>query len=359
MFSNSKLYLFLTIFYLGILGCASEELTSARLYIQQENWEKAEEFLVKALEVEPENAEIPYLLGKLIYAKRKEWNKMNEMFDRALKLDREKVILEGSTVKKYVEQSRSQFWSNTFNIGVNEFNKFRKLSGDERKAALDKAISLFKEAMHISPGESQTYPILATCYYESGNGDLAKDYAAKAVMLSPSDFDANFTAGQIFTTLNDKEGALMYFVKAVEIDPTSSSAIRHLAQSYYDIGKKDKSIETYQIAIKNETDKTVKSDLHFNLGVLFMQVGSFMDAEDNFMMAYDLNPDDVEALVGMAQTFETAEKWSRSEKFYRELISLEPNNPEHYKGMARILIKQRKKDEAEYYFNKSKRVGSK
>ena len=160
MFPNSKLYLFLTIFYLGILGCASEELTSARLYIQQENCEKAEEFLVKALEVEPENAEIPYLLGKLIYAKRKEWNKMNEMFDRALKLDKEKVILEGGTVKQYVEQSRSQFWSNTFNIGVNEFNKFRKLSGDERKAALNKAISLFKEAMHISPGEPQTYPIL-------------------------------------------------------------------------------------------------------------------------------------------------------------------------------------------------------
>ena len=143
MFSNSKLYLFLTIFYLGILGCASEELTSARLYIQQENWEKAEEYLVKALEVEPENPEIPYLLGKLIYAKRKEWGKMYEMFDLALKLDKEKVILEGGTVKQYVEQSRSQFWSNTFNIGVNEFNKFRKLSGDERKAALDKAISLF------------------------------------------------------------------------------------------------------------------------------------------------------------------------------------------------------------------------
>ena len=49
MFSNSKLYLFLTIFYLGILGCASEELTSARLYIQQENWEKAENAILSAV----------------------------------------------------------------------------------------------------------------------------------------------------------------------------------------------------------------------------------------------------------------------------------------------------------------------
>jgi tetratricopeptide (TPR) repeat protein len=358
MFSKYKPILFLTVLYLGFLGCASEELTSARLYIQQENWEKAEEYLVKALKVEPDNPEIPYQLGKLIYAKRKDWEKMNEMFDLALNLGEEKVILEGGTVKQYVEQSRSQYWANSFNKGVKTFNEFRKQSGDERNSTLEKSVLSFQEALLIDSSEPQTYPILATCYYELGKGDLAKDYAAKGAGLAGADFDANFTAGQIFSTLDDKKGGLKYFKKAVEIDPTNSSAIRYLAQSYYDLGEKEKSIDTYVVAIKNETDRTVKADLHFNLGVLYMQVGRFMDAEDNFMLAFDMNPDDIEALVGMAQTFETAEKWSRSEKFYKELIFLEPDNPEHYKGMARILLKQGKKDESEYYYNKSKRVGS-
>ena len=358
MFLKSKLLLLLSIFYLGILGCASEELTSARLYIQQENWEKAEEFLIKALDVEPDNPEIPYLLGKMIYAKKKDWGKMNEMFDLALGIDEDKVILEGATVGEYVDQARSQFWIDKFNTGVNKFNKFRKSSGDERKTALDNAILSFKEAIHINPGEPQTYPILATCFYESGNNDLAKDYASKGAVLAASNFDANFTAGQIFSSLEDKEGAISYFIKAVEIDPTSGSAIRYLAQAYYDLGQKEKSIETYQSAIKNETDLKVKADLHFNLGVLFMQVNRFTDAEDNFMMAYDMNPDDVEALVGMAQTFETAEKWSRAEKFYRELIFLEPDNSKHYRGMSRVLLRQGKKDESDYYLNKSKMVGS-
>ena len=354
MFSNSKLYLFLAIFYLGIIGCASAQLTSERLYIQQENREKSEKLLLKALKVEPKNPEIPYLLGKLIYAKRKEWGKMNEMFDRALKLGEEEVILEGGTVKEYVEQSMSQLWAENFNIGVESYNQFRKLSGDERKIALKKAITSFQEAMHISPGESRTYPILATCYYQSGNSDLAKDYAAKAVMLSPGDFDVNITAGQISTKLNDNEGALIYFVKAVEIDPTNTEALRLLATLHYDLGNKKKSIETFQSAIKFETEINVRADLHFNLGVLYMQVGRFTEAEDNFILAYDLNPDDVEALVGMARTFEIAEKWSRSEKFYRELISLEPDNPEHYEGMIRISLKQGKRDEAKYYLDKSK-----
>jgi len=358
MFLKTKLFLVFAIFYLGILGCASEELTSARLYIQQENWEKAEEYLIKALDAEPDNPEIPYLLGKKIYAKEKDWGKMNEMFDRASSIDEEKVILEGATVREYIDQARNQFWIDKFNTGVNKYKQFRKSSGDERKTALENAISSFKEAMHINPEESQTYPILATCFYENGSNDLAKDYASKGAVLAASDYNANFTAGQIFSSLKDKESAISYFIKAVKIDPTNSNAIRYLAQAYYDLGQKEKSIETYQSAIKNETDPKVKADLHFNLGVLFMQVERFTDAEDNFMMAYDMNPDDVEALVGMAQTFETAEKWTRAEKFYRELIFLEPNNSKHYRGMSRVLLRQGKKDQSDYYLNKSKMVGS-
>ncbi|MEE8437873.1 MAG: hypothetical protein V3S22_05985, partial [Candidatus Neomarinimicrobiota bacterium] len=44
---------------LVILSCSSQEYTSAKLYIQNEDWEKAGEFLLKALVVEPTNPEIP------------------------------------------------------------------------------------------------------------------------------------------------------------------------------------------------------------------------------------------------------------------------------------------------------------
>ena len=68
-----------------IIGCASQEYASANLYIQQEEWAKAKEFFIKAIEVEPENPEIPYKLGYYIYAlQEKDWEKMNQSFDKAL-----------------------------------------------------------------------------------------------------------------------------------------------------------------------------------------------------------------------------------------------------------------------------------
>jgi hypothetical protein len=50
-----SLLLAATLFY----GCPSEELTSARLYVKEKNWEKAEEMLTAAIEVTPEESE-PY-----------------------------------------------------------------------------------------------------------------------------------------------------------------------------------------------------------------------------------------------------------------------------------------------------------
>ena len=100
-------------------GCPSQEYTSANVYIQQEEWAKAKEFLIKAIEVEPDNPEIPYKLGYYIYAsKEKDWEKMNQSFDKALAIDPNKKIGQEKfynklikldpLVKKFLSASDSQ-----------------------------------------------------------------------------------------------------------------------------------------------------------------------------------------------------------------------------------------------------------
>ena len=139
------------------IGCASEELTSAKLYIQQQDWDNAEIYLVKALAVEPENPEIPYLLGDLIYGKKKDWSKMNEMFDKALSLGGDKVILQGGTVSDYVKQAKEQHWVTIYNKGVSSFNQFRKSGDGEDSQYLKDAIATFTIATEVDPSNGQAY----------------------------------------------------------------------------------------------------------------------------------------------------------------------------------------------------------
>lgn len=411
-------FLLLGLALIFMIGCASEELTSAKLYIQQQDWDNAETYLVKALAVEPENPEIPYLLGDLIYGRNKEWDKMNAMFERALSLGGDKTILQGAKVSDYVDQAREKHWVIIYNKGISYFNEFRKAitfnpetiklgmseqetinivgipsrrnkdvgdwgvqeqwvyqngylyfengnlkSWQERGSEfrgggplLSDAIASFKMATEVNPNNGQAYEILANCLYTSGDLESALDAVTIGAAKDPGNFDLNMTAGKMFLAADDKESALIYYKRAVDIDPSNSLATRQLAQTYYDVGDKEMSLAIYEGAIANEVDNNLKADLYYNLGVLYMQLGDFQQAEDNFSLAYDYNPDDVDALRGIAQTFENAEKWSRAEYFYRKLIEMEPENPQHYRAMTRVLLRQGDTDRAQEYFDRSKEL---
>ncbi len=354
MFLNKRSQIiFLSVLSLAFWGCPTQEYTSAKLYIQNEDWERAEEYLFKALEVEPDNPEVMVQIGYHVHAKKGEWDKMNEMFDRAMAIDPDAKV-PNRPVNEVVKNYRAMFWAENYNNSVRKFNEY-KGSGD--KSVLEEATIMFEETVTIDGTEGQTYSILASCYFELGNNDMAVQNARKAVELMPGDFQSNLALGQILSRVDRKEESLPFVQKAVELDPSSTHAIRQLATLYYDLGDKEKSVETFEVAIKTETDRMLKSDLYFNLGVLNMQLNRFQEAEDAFMYAFDLNPEDTEALVGMAQTFENAEKWRRASKFYRELITLEPENPDHYKGMARVLIKQGDPEGATRYYEKAKKLG--
>ncbi len=341
------------------VDCTSQEYTSAKLYIQQQEWEKAEEFLIKAVDAEPENPEIPYQLGYHIYGvQKKDWEKMNQSFDRALTIDPNKKILgQEKTVKEFVTMARTQFWVEMFNRGGEEYNEYIAAPMDEKDAALKKAIATYEVSARIKPDEAQSYIMLSTCNHNAGNTDKSENYILKAVKLSPNDAKANLTAGRIFMQKQEFETALPYVKKAVELEPSNTKSIRNLAQIYYDTGQLEESIQTYEIAIDKETDREVKADLYFNLGILYNRVGNLEEAEYNFINALDENPDDIEAVMGMAQVFETAEKWRKAEKFYRELIAIDPDNPDHYRGMSRVLLQQGEPDESLRYLEKAKRLG--
>ena len=342
------------IFY--FVGCTSEELTSARLYIQQKNWEKAEEYLLKAMEVEPENPEVFYSLGKYIYAKKKDWENMNQMFDKALEIDSNRVILQGGTVNVYVVQVRYEHWRKEYNKGVSNFQKHQKKKEKSGDKYLIRSITHFETSIQIYPDKIENYLNLSTCYFENGDSEKSVRTIKEGADLSPENFDVNLAAGQILNKNNDKTGALPYLQKAIELDPQSSIAIQLLAQLYYDIGQQKEAVETYKIAIEKEDDKKIKADLYFNLGVIFNQIGSFDEAEVAFDEAYYFNDQDFEAVMGMARAFEglgdkykdgtdgvekdlsKAARWyKKAEKKIKDAKSIDLDNEDEYSKQLELI----------------------
>ncbi len=115
---------------LGIIGCSSQEYTTAKLAIQQSDWVKAAEWLPKAMAVEPDNPEIPIILGIEIYAQNKEWDKMNEMFDNAMSINSDKIVEVRNTflpVKEVVKIIESIFGRNHLMRVWNIIERFKMI----------------------------------------------------------------------------------------------------------------------------------------------------------------------------------------------------------------------------------------
>ena len=92
--SKNKIFIFanILIFSIFIMSCSSQEYTTAKLAIQQSDFSKAAEWLPKAMEVEPDNPEIPMVMAIEIHAQNEDWNEMIALFDRAMGINSEKVV---------------------------------------------------------------------------------------------------------------------------------------------------------------------------------------------------------------------------------------------------------------------------
>ena len=55
LFQKNVKSFFITLLGFLIFACSSQEYTTAKLAIQQSDWSKVEEWLPKAMEVEPDN----------------------------------------------------------------------------------------------------------------------------------------------------------------------------------------------------------------------------------------------------------------------------------------------------------------
>ena len=91
------------IFTILFTACQTPEMTSAKVYFQQDNIEKATEQLLIAKQNEPSNPEVPWLLATKVYLPKKEWAKARAELDLCVKID--------PTYKEKAERELKRVWA--------------------------------------------------------------------------------------------------------------------------------------------------------------------------------------------------------------------------------------------------------
>ncbi len=299
MLKRISVLLFLTLILLT--GCRSPEFTSALMYVNENNLEKAEDFFKKALIIEPENALVPYLYARDVLLPSERWDEMADMFDRANSIDPETrlekpIIIDGnifSTVSEGAGAYREQEWGRIFNKAV------------EEKDNNDKAIKFLQLAIKVYPKKSNTYGYLATIYMDNNNLDLAEKTAKAGLEINHEDL----LILQVVASISQKNGqlneAVKYMEQALVVAEDKGNILKKLIYLFIDIEDFETAIEYSMKAIREYPNDP---DIYYNVGVLYqkMALALFEPARSRFVEESNKEKWDKEIMISIYNDFANA-----------------------------------------------------
>lgn len=299
----------LLVFY----GCRSPEFTSALMYVNEKNMEKAEEYFKQALTIEPENSLVPYYYARDVLLPQERWKEMTEMFDQAVRRNPDQQLEKPIVIDNKVYMTvgdgsmlyREQEWGKIFNKAVDLYASAELTTAAEK---LDLAIIVF-------PEEPKSYATLAAIYLEQAKISEAEAAAAKGLSAVPEDLFLLQVSGDIAQKQDNLDKAVHFYEKALNIAEEKGKILRKLIYVFIDLEEFDAAIEYSMKAIREFPSDP---DIYYNVGVLYqrMAVETFDPARSKFVEESNKDTWDQEALRIIYEDFNTARQYCVDAKDY-------------------------------------------
>ncbi|MCW8811864.1 MAG: tetratricopeptide repeat protein [Ignavibacteriaceae bacterium] len=381
---NSNLFVFgmllLGIIFLGF-QCSSTELNSAKLYIQQKNWDKALEALKADVEKNPKSDEGYYLLGT-VYSEMDRTEEMIEAFDNSLAIS--------NKFADKINEYRAYQWANNYNRGVSLFQRGNNTADkDSSKMYYDMAIDAYKKATILEPDSGLTYRNLAFVYLTTNQTEESIEPLKKLIELEKAEEGYQYL-GEVYYTLGlnkmsefkndgnkeDSIKAMDYYNKGImtleeglKLYPDNSEMLNASTNSYIGAGRINEAITSAKALVEKEPDNAV---YHYNYGVLLLNVEKYQDAETQLLKAIELDPNYENAIYNIAVTYvkwgtainkeaeaqgvlseDYKQKYQKALPYLEKVVELDAKNPQMWELIGKVYSVLGMNDDANNAFKKA------
>lgn len=353
-------------------GDAAVALRSARLYIKQQLWDKAQEQLEVAVKGDSMNAEAHFLLGS-IHGDRDNIDQMNAHFD----------LVAGIKPGKYdkdIKAWREKAWTQHYNNGVRALQKDKVEDGlkefgmavraDSTRAdgfkslgiaylrmdKMEEGITAFEKAVAMDPKDKNAFVNLGIAYHNARKSAKELDAFLAAARLDPknSDIQAKLVMGYetmaLEATDSLKAGALYDSAmaacdRALSLDPKNSKVAVSAGRLHMNramrlsaADKKGEAAGFYANAEKYlksavELDPQDASSV-FNLGLCYSQLDRFDEALAAFRKVVETDPKDVDAWLQLGYTQVRQKDIDGAIAAFKKVVEVKPDNVRAYEFLA-------------------------
>lgn len=285
--------------------CSSTELTSAKLYLQQKNYDKAIEALTTEVTKNPKSDEGFYLLG-YVMGEQGNVKGMLENFTKSSAIS--------NKFASSIGESKKYHWSQGFNKGVALFNRAAKVGGtDSANVFFEKAVSSFNTAISCQPDSADAYKNLAFAYMNMGDPEAAIKPYKKVVEITKS-AESYAQLGELLvqkgvkqTEAGDKDAGMKTYEEAISVleegqklYSEDGNILLLLSNAYIAAGKLEVAKDAFKTGVEKDPDNKF---YRYNYGSLLLNANEFAEAAEHLSKAVEIDADYENAIYNLAVTY--------------------------------------------------------
>jgi tetratricopeptide (TPR) repeat protein len=164
----------------------------------------------------------------------------------------------------------------------------------------------------------------------------------RVIALEPGNGEAWFYGGLAKKELGDTEAALASLEKAAEIDSARADRWFWLGV-LHDARKRTADAErAFRRVIELEPNGTLAGKAHRQLGYYLLLRKQWKDAIHHLERGTNLDPDDAQAWLWLAQGHQNAGNRAKAAVGYRRVLKLDPNNAQAKRGLQSLSAVSRR-----------------
>ena len=150
--------------------------------------------------------------------------------------------------------------------------------------------------------------------------------AMDCIVIRPYLAEINYGKGRIQSMEGNYNAALPYLKYGEKLDPFNGRILDDIGNIYYKFNEYNKSIKYFNEAKKHSND----INIYRNLGLCYMQIDNYIEAENNLNYAIFLDPKFLEAYFNLGYLYYLQKEHDMAIEQWEKILSIEPDYEKRY-----------------------------
>ena len=203
-----------------------------------------------------------------------------------------------------------------------------------------------KQLLRHNPNYPHTYFYLARIYGQMGQKETALRYLGKAIELEPQQGAYYNLVGAFLLQQEKFQGALEQFQKALARTPEKEKdkAWRNIGLAHQELSQWEEAIRAFEKAVQLQPQE---AGSRVSLGTLYLKRNRLEEAARELATAVQLDAELAEAKAWLGRAYSRAGRPQQALEAFRQAIALDPQHQMAHYNLAQTLAKLGRREEAQ------------